>query len=87
MNNFKEVIDKAVEESRLQIAHSADHLAVAHQSFANDYLLNVANQALFMLGTTLTAEEFETEIDGLKAHLIESLKGFNGGNDKELSHG
>ncbi|WP_289333170.1 hypothetical protein [Acinetobacter baumannii] len=87
MNNFQEVIDKAVEESRLQIAHSAGHLAVAHQSFANDYLLNVANQALFMLGTTLTAEEFETEIDGLRKHLIESLKGFKGGNDKEPSHG
>ncbi len=77
MNNFREVIDKAVEESRLQIAHSAGHLAVAHESFANDYLLNVANQALFMLGTTLTAEEFETEIDGLRKHLVESLRGTN----------
>ncbi|MHC3101595.1 hypothetical protein ACWPOP_04225 [Acinetobacter nosocomialis] len=77
MNNFREVIDKAVEESRVQIAHTAGHLAVAHQSFANDYLLNVANQALFMLGTTLTAEEFETEIDGLRKHLVESLRGTN----------
>ncbi|MBD0542279.1 hypothetical protein [Acinetobacter baumannii] len=75
MNNFREVIDKSVEESRVQIAHTAGHLAVAHQSFANDYLLNVANQALFMLGTTLTAEEFETEIDGLRKHLVESLRG------------
>ncbi|MDC4962500.1 hypothetical protein QZK23_17745 [Acinetobacter baumannii] len=77
MNNFREVIDKSVEESRVQIAHTAGHLAVAHQSFANDYLLNVANQALFMLGTTLTAEEFETEIDGLRKHLVESLRGTN----------
>ncbi|MEI1699159.1 hypothetical protein V8P81_09975, partial [Acinetobacter baumannii] len=72
MDNFREIIDKSVEESRVQIAHTAGHLAVAHQSFANDYLLNVANQALFMLGTTLTAEEFETEIDGLRKHLVES---------------
>ncbi|KQE13588.1 hypothetical protein EA758_18090 [Acinetobacter pittii] len=77
MDNFREIIDKSVEESRVQIAHTAGHLAVAHQSFANDYLLNVANQALFMLGTTLTAEEFETEIDGLRKHLIESLRGTN----------
>ncbi|BBR74218.1 hypothetical protein [Acinetobacter baumannii] len=77
MNNFREIIDKSVEESRVQIAHTAGHLAVAHQSFANDYLLNVANQALFMLGTTLTAEEFETEIDGLRKHLVESLRGTN----------
>ncbi|HEM7379973.1 TPA: hypothetical protein U2N26_003374 [Acinetobacter nosocomialis] len=77
MNNFREIIDKSVEESRVQISHTAGHLAVAHQSFANDYLLNVANQALFMLGTTLTAEEFETEIDGLRKHLVESLRGTN----------
>ncbi|HFE9913493.1 Uncharacterised protein [Acinetobacter baumannii] len=77
MDNFREIIDKSVEESRVQIAHTAGHLAVAHQSFANDYLLNVANQALFMLGTTLTAEEFETEIDGLRKHLVESLRGTN----------
>ncbi|QBF77665.1 hypothetical protein KAN02_06045 [Acinetobacter nosocomialis] len=77
MDNFREIIDKSVEESRVQIAHIAGHLAVAHQSFANDYLLNVANQALFMLGTTLTAEEFETEIDGLRKHLVESLRGTN----------
>lgn len=70
MDNFREIIDKSVEESRVQIAHTAGHLAVAHQSFANDYLLNVANQALFMLGTTLTTEEFETEIDGLRKHLL-----------------
>lgn len=87
MNIFREVIDKAVEESRLQIAHSAGHLAVAHESFANDYLLNVANHALYMLGTTISSEDFEKELEGLKAHLIESLKGFNGGNDKEPSHG
>ncbi len=77
MDNFREIIDKSVEESRVQIAHTAGHLAVAHQSFANDYLLNVANQTLFMLGTTLTAEEFETEIDGLRKHLVESLRGTN----------
>lgn len=77
MDNFREIIDKSVEESRVQIAHTAGHLAVAHQSFANDYLLNVANQALFMLGTTLTAEEFETEFDGLRKHLVESLRGTN----------
>ncbi|EHU1262706.1 hypothetical protein A2J51_RS14815 [Acinetobacter baumannii] len=77
MDNFREIIDKSVEESRVQIAHTAGHLAVAHQSFANDYLLNVANQALFMLGTTLSADEFETEIDGLRKHLIESLRGTN----------
>jgi len=52
MNNFQEVIDKSVEESRIQIATTAGNLAVAHQSFANDYLLNVANQSLYMLGTT-----------------------------------
>lgn len=74
MNNFQEVIDKAVEESRLQIAHSAGHLAVAHQSFANDYLLNVANQVLYMLGTSLSLENFEVEFEGLRLHLIESLK-------------
>ncbi|HAV6231808.1 TPA: hypothetical protein JI301_01915 [Acinetobacter baumannii] len=77
MDNFQEIINKSVEESRAQIAHTAGHLAVAHQAFANDYLLNVANQTLFMLGTTLTAEEFETEIEGLKKHLIESLRGNN----------
>lgn len=77
MDNFREIIDKSVEESRIQIANTAGHLAVAHQSFANDYLLNVANQALFMLGTTLSADEFETEIDGLRKHLIESLRGTN----------
>lgn len=77
MDNFREIIDKSVEESRVQIAHTAGHLAVAHQSFANDYLLNVANQALFMLGTTLSADEFETEIDGLRKHLVESLRGTN----------
>lgn len=77
MDNFREIIDKSVEESRVQIAHTAGHLAVAHQSFANDYLLNVANQALFMLGTTLSADEFETEVDGLRKHLIESLRGTN----------
>ncbi|WP_151819295.1 hypothetical protein [Acinetobacter seifertii] len=77
MDNFHEIIDKLVEESRVQIAHTAGHLAVAHQSLANDYLLNVDNQALFMLGTTLTAEEFETEIDGLRKHLVESLRGTN----------
>lgn len=77
MDNFQEIINKSVEESRVQIAHTAGHFAVAHQAFANDYLLNVANQTLFMLGTTLTAEEFETEIEGLKKHLIESLRGNN----------
>ncbi len=40
-----------------------------------------------MLGTTISSEDFEKELEGLKAHLIESLKGFNGGNDKEPSHG
>ena len=75
MNNFQEVIDKSVEESRIQIATTAGNLAVAHQSFANVYLLNVANQSLYMLGTTLSAEEFETELNGLKDHLIAALRG------------
>ncbi|WP_033134643.1 hypothetical protein [Acinetobacter sp. MN12] len=78
MNNFQEVIDKSVEESRIQIATTAGNLAVAHQSFANDYLLNVANQSLYMLGTTLSAEEFETELNGLKDHLIAALRGIKG---------
>lgn len=74
MNNFKEIIDKSVEESRLQIAHTADRLAVAHQTFANDYLLNVANQTLYMLGTSLSRKDFEAELKGLKLHLMEALK-------------
>lgn len=73
-SNFQELIDKSVEESRLLIANTAGHLAVAHQSFANDYLLNVANQALYMLGTSLSIENFEVEIEGLRVHLLDALK-------------
>lgn len=79
MNNFQEIIEKSVEESRMQIAMTADRLAVAEQSFANDYLLNVANQVLYMLGTSLSIEDFEIELEGLKSHLIQALK------DKELT--
>ncbi|HEM7141770.1 TPA: hypothetical protein U2K51_002865 [Acinetobacter nosocomialis] len=73
-SNFQELIDKSVEESRLQIANTAGHLAVAHQSFANDYLLNVANQALYMLGISLSIENFEVELEGLRVHLLDALK-------------
>lgn len=74
MNNFQNVIDKSVEESRLQIAMTADRLAVAHQSFANDYLLNVANQTLYMLGTSLDLDDLELEFESLKNHLLSALK-------------
>jgi len=74
MNNFQEIIEKSVEESRMQIAITADRLAVAEQSFANDYLLNVPNQVLYMLGTSLSIEDFEIELEGLKSHLIQVLK-------------
>ncbi|KQG37005.1 hypothetical protein APC39_15585 [Acinetobacter pittii] len=74
MNNFQELINKSVEDSRMQIAITADKLAAAHQSFANDYLLNVANQTLYMLGTSLSLEDLELELEGLKKHLMEALK-------------
>ncbi|WP_228264359.1 hypothetical protein [Acinetobacter baumannii] len=60
MNNFREVIDKAVEESRLQIAHSAGHLAVAHESFANDYLLNVLRILLVTLRLLMSHSQMTT---------------------------
>ncbi|MEQ1064619.1 hypothetical protein ABLB96_15180 [Acinetobacter sp. XH1741] len=73
-DNFQELIDKSVEESRLQIAHTADRLAAAHQTFANDYLLNVANQTLYMLGNSLSIENFEVDFEGLRVHLMDALK-------------
>lgn len=75
MNNFQEIIDKSVDESRIQIANTAGHLAVAHESFANEYLLEVANQVLFMLGSNMTKGDFKKELDGLKNHLLNSLNG------------
>lgn len=78
-SNFQEFIDKSVEEIRLQIAQTAGHLAVAHQSFANEYLLNVANQALYMFGSTIPVKDFEVEFDGLKAHLMSALTERNDG--------
>lgn len=80
MNNFQEIIEKSVEESRMQIAITADRLASADQSFANDYLLNVANQVLYMLGTTLSIEDFEVDFETLKSHLMQALK------DQEPTH-
>lgn len=78
-SNFQELIDKSVEESRLRIAQTAGHLATAHQSFANEYLLNVANQALYMFGSTIPVKDFEVEFDGLKAHLMSALTERNDG--------
>lgn len=73
MSNYQLVIDKKIEETRQIIGITADQLAKSHQSFANDYLINVANQTLFMLGNSLTRDDLVNQFEHLKTHLLNAL--------------